>query len=60
MPYKPRYPQTWRALAVRKRKMADRWEKQAALKRSEADALDEKWFAYVAKRDGKPKARVSV
>lgn len=57
-PYKTNHPQTWRALAARKRKMADRYVQQAAAAILEADLLDAEYFAHIAKRDAKAKASV--
>jgi hypothetical protein len=47
------YQQTWPALAARKRRMADRLEREAVRRRTEADALERRWRAYQAKRDAR-------
>lgn len=49
--------QTWPSLAARKRAGAERREREAERMRAEADELEARWRAYVAKRDAKATAK---
>lgn len=45
--------QTWPSLAARKRRGAEKREREAARMRAEADDLDRRWREYIAKREAR-------